>query len=71
MGREVAPGQFMEFVFVRSEARIRAWEMGIDPRIVDMERCCQLLDRAVETVTGCFVEVEDLPLFQANTLVPT
>jgi DNA polymerase-2 len=49
-GKEVAPGQFMRFVFVRGDERVRAWELGVDARTVDVKRYCALLDRAVKTV---------------------
>jgi DNA polymerase II len=46
-GRSAAPGQFMRFVFVRGDDRVRVWELGVDPRTVDMRRYCDLLGRAV------------------------
>lgn len=49
-GKLVAPGQFMRFVYVYGKERVRAWELGVDPRTVDMKRYCLLLDRAVTTV---------------------
>jgi len=51
-GREVAPGQFMRFIFVRGVERVRAWELGIEPRMVDVKRYCALLERATKTVLG-------------------
>jgi DNA polymerase II len=53
-GRSVAAGQFMRFVFVRGEERVRAWELGVDPRTVDVKRYGELLERAVEEVMGVF-----------------
>lgn len=53
-GRYVAAGQFMRFVYVRGEERVRAWELGVDPRTVDVERYGELLGRAVEEVMGVF-----------------
>lgn len=50
-GTQVAPGQFMRFVYVYGKERVRAWELGVDPRTVDVKRYCLLLDRAVETIT--------------------
>ena len=41
-GREVAPGQFMRFVFIRGEERVCVWELGVDARLVekkDTARC--------------------------------
>ena len=51
-GHTVAPGQFMRFVFIRGDERVRAWELGIDARTVDIKRYCTLLNRAV---TGLIV----------------
>jgi len=53
-GKNVAPGQFMRFVYVRGEERVRAWELGIDPRMVDVKRYGELLDRAGEEILGVF-----------------
>jgi DNA polymerase elongation subunit (family B) len=39
-GIEVAPGQFMRFMFVRGEKRVRAWELGVDARMMDIKRYC-------------------------------
>jgi DNA polymerase-2 len=52
--REVAPGQFMRFVFVRGEERVRAWELGVDTRMVDVKRYSALLNRTAETVLSPF-----------------
>jgi DNA polymerase II len=57
-GREVAPGQFMRFVFVRGEERVRVWELGVDARTVDIKRYCVMLDRAVAGLTGEFTKEE-------------
>ena len=57
-GNEVAPGQFMRFVFVRGEERVRVWELGVDARIVDIKRYCAMLDRAVDGVMGMFEKEE-------------
>jgi len=56
IGRKVAPGQFMRFVYIRGQERVRAWELGVDARTVDIERYCILLDRAVMSVVGVFGE---------------
>ena len=53
-GKEVAPGQFMRFVFVRGEERVRVWELGVDARTVDIKRYCAMLDRAVDGLVGVF-----------------
>jgi DNA polymerase-2 len=53
-GRSVAAGQFIRFVYVRGEVRVRAWELGVDPRTVDVKRYGELLERAVEEVMGMF-----------------
>lgn len=57
-GHEVAAGQFMRFVFIRGEKRVRAWELGVDARIVDVKRYCTMLDRAVESLTSVFTKEE-------------
>lgn len=59
-GRSVAPGQFMRFVFVRGEERVRVWELGIDLRAVDVARYFELMERAAEEITGMFVK--EVPL---------
>jgi len=50
IGREIAPGQSIEFLFTRSG--VHAWELGetLDVRRVDIQRYCVLLDRAMQTV---------------------
>ncbi len=64
-GRQVAPGQFMRFVFIRAVERVRAWELGIDPRMIDIERYCVLLDRAISSLTNIFEQEKSsyLPIF--------
>ncbi len=57
-GHTVAPGQFMRFVFIRGHERVRAWELGIDPRMVDIKRYCTLLDRAIGSITNGFEREE-------------
>jgi DNA polymerase-2 len=51
-GRNVAPGQFIRFVYTRDAFRVRAWDLHgeVDPRLLDTPRYCTLLDRSVETV---------------------
>lgn len=53
-GRSAAAGQFMRFVYVRGDERVRAWELGVDPRTVDVERYGELLERAVAEIMGEF-----------------
>lgn len=50
IGREIAPGQSIEFLFTRDG--VYAWELGetLDVRRVDVQRYCALLDRAIRTV---------------------
>ena len=57
-GNEVAPGQFMRFVFVRGVERVRVWELCMDARIVDVKRYCTMLDRAVAGLVGGFAKDE-------------
>lgn len=45
-GKNVSPGQFIRFVYVRGRERVRAWELGLDPRTVDVSRYGELLERA-------------------------
>lgn len=54
IGREIAPGQSIEFLFTRDG--VHAWELGetLDVRRVDVQRYCALLDRAVQTVLDPF-----------------
>jgi len=50
IGREVAPGQSIEFLFTRDG--VHAWALGetFDVRRLDVKRYCALLDRAMGTV---------------------
>ncbi|GER78929.1 MAG: hypothetical protein HZC39_13655 [Chloroflexi bacterium] len=52
MGREIAPGQAVEFLFTRGGSGVHAWELGeaLDPGRIDTVRYCRLLDRAIQTV---------------------
>jgi DNA polymerase-2 len=51
-GRNVAPGQYIRFVYTRDAVRVRAWDLHgeVDPRLLDTARYCTLLDRSVDTV---------------------
>jgi DNA polymerase-2 len=51
-GRELAPGQSVEFLFTRGGCGVRAWELGeaLDPGRLDTKRYFKLLDRAIQTV---------------------
>lgn len=59
MGKTVAPGQFMRFVFVRGKERVSAWELGVDPRTVDVEMYRLLMERATDEIISMFVQ--DVP----------
>jgi DNA polymerase-2 len=50
IGREVAPGQSIEFLFTRDG--VQAWELaeGLDSGRLDIKRYCNLLERAMRTV---------------------
>lgn len=54
IGREIAPGQSIEFLFTRDG--VHAWELGetLDVRRVDVQHYCALLDRAMRTVLDPF-----------------
>lgn len=56
--REVAPGQFMRFVFVRGKERVRVWELGVNARTVVIKKYCAILDRAVSGLVGMFEKDE-------------
>lgn len=51
-GREIAPGQSVQFLFTRGGSGVQAWELGeaLNPGRVDAKRYCALLDRAIRTV---------------------
>jgi hypothetical protein len=53
-GHEAAPGQFIHFVFVRGQERVRAWELGVDARTVDIKRYSAMLDRAIAGLISVF-----------------
>ncbi len=57
-GREVAAGQFMRFVFVRGAERVRVWDLGVDARMIDVKRYCEMLDRAVTGLVSGFETAE-------------
>jgi len=52
IGREIAPGQSVQFLFTRGGSGVQAWELGeaLVPGSVDTKRYCALLDRAIRTV---------------------
>lgn len=56
MGKTVTPGQFMRFVFVRGKERVRAWELGVDPRTVDVEMYRLLMERATDEIISMLVQ---------------
>jgi hypothetical protein len=61
----------MPIVFVPGREKVRAWELGVDGRMVDTERYITLLARAVDEILGIFVE-DKIPLLfltQKRTLV--
>ena len=51
-GRQFAPGQSMEFLFVRNAIGVHAWEMeeALDSAKLDIKRYYRLLDRAMQTI---------------------
>jgi len=51
-GRQLAPGQSMEFLFARNALGVHAWELGeaLPPGRLDTKRYYRLLDRAMQTV---------------------
>ena len=57
-GNEVAPGQFLRFVFIRGTERVRVWGLGVDVRTVDTKRYCAMLDRAVAGLVVGFEKTE-------------
>ncbi len=52
IGREIAPGQSVQFLFTRGGCGVQAWELGeaFDLARLDTKRYCALLDRAIRTV---------------------
>ena len=52
IGRQVAPGQSMQFLYTRGAPGVQAWELGeaLDPKRLNVKRYCALLDRAIRTV---------------------
>ncbi|MBI5954901.1 MAG: hypothetical protein HY865_24845 [Chloroflexi bacterium] len=52
IGRQLAPGQAIEFVFTRGGSGVHAWELdqALDTRRLDTKRYFKLLDRAMRTV---------------------
>jgi len=51
-GREMSPGQSVQFLFNRGAPGVHAWELaeGLDSGRLDIKRYCALLDRAMRTV---------------------
>lgn len=51
-GREMAPGQSVQFLFTRGAPGVHAWELAesLDSGRLDIKRYCALLDRAMRTV---------------------
>ncbi|RJP48357.1 MAG: hypothetical protein C4583_14440 [Anaerolineaceae bacterium] len=51
-GRQLAPGQSMEFLFACNASGVHAWELeeALDPGRLDTKRYFRLLDRAIRTV---------------------
>ena len=52
IGRQIAPGQSVQFLFTRGGCGVHAWELedALDYRRLDTKRYCTLLDRAIRTV---------------------
>jgi DNA polymerase elongation subunit (family B) len=52
IGRVIAPGQSVQFLYTRGGPGVHAWELGETPNIgrLDTRRYCALLDRAIQTV---------------------
>ncbi|MEW5940437.1 MAG: DNA polymerase domain-containing protein, partial [Chloroflexota bacterium] len=50
-GREMSPGQSVQFIYTRGDPGVHAWELGepLDVKRVDIQRYCALLDRAIRT----------------------
>lgn len=61
-GIDIAPGQFMRFVFVRGKERVRVWELGLEPKMVDVKRYYAILDRAMDGVLCGFTKREEVTL---------
>jgi DNA polymerase-2 len=56
LGKEVAPGQFVRFLYTRGPAKVHAWDLQgqVDSRLLDTQRYCTLLDRSLENVLTAF-----------------
>jgi DNA polymerase-2 len=52
LGRELRPGQMVQFIYILGEARVHAWDLPLPPvpAAVDRPRYRELLLRAAETV---------------------
>jgi DNA polymerase elongation subunit (family B) len=53
-GRQLFPGQSMEFLFARNLSGVHAVELGIptDHQSINFKRYCRLLDRAIQSVVS-------------------
>lgn len=62
-GREMSPGQSVQFLFTRGVPGVHAWELaeGLNPDRLDVKRYCALLDRAMRTVLDPFASTNTLP----------
>lgn len=69
VGRSVSPGQFIRFVYIRGKERVRAWELGLDPRMVDIKRYIELLERACEEILDCFPIKVQQPEYPSSWLM--
>ncbi len=51
-GREMSPGQSVQFLFTRGSPGVQAWELaeGLDSGRLDVKHYCVLLDRAMQTL---------------------
>lgn len=51
-GRQLAPGQSMEFLFARNASGGSAWELdkALNPGRLDTKRYCRMLDQAMQTI---------------------
>lgn len=51
-GRQIAPGQSVEFLYIRGGCGVWAWDLGetLNSGRLDTKRYCELLNRAMQTV---------------------
>lgn len=59
-GKSTAPGQFMRFVYVRGEKGVRACELGVDVKTVDVKRYQELVERAAGEIMDMFTKHKTL-----------